>query len=128
MRLSRLIFAMSLLLAAGLPARAASSFVDADHVRVELLVIPQGLNRGESADAGLYFKLEPGWHVYWKNPGDAGLSRRSIRGNCPLESLPGRCSFPRRSAAARPVDGLWLRGRSAVPADAACCKQQRPVL
>ena len=21
---------------------------------------------------GLYFKLDPGWHVYWKNPGDAG--------------------------------------------------------
>jgi thiol:disulfide interchange protein DsbD len=23
-------------------------------------------------DAGLYFKLEPGWHVYWRNAGDSG--------------------------------------------------------
>ena len=22
--------------------------------------------------AGLYFKLEPGWHIYWKNAGDSG--------------------------------------------------------
>jgi len=73
MRLRSVIFVMLLLLAAGLPARAVSSSVDADHVRVELLVIPQGLNPGASADAGLYFKLEPGWHIYWKNPGDAGL-------------------------------------------------------
>jgi len=72
LRSFRLIFVMSLLLAAGLPARAVSQSVDAPHVRVELLIIPQGLNPGESADAGLYFKLEPGWHIYWKNPGDAG--------------------------------------------------------
>jgi thiol:disulfide interchange protein DsbD len=63
---------MLLLLAVGLPARAVSSSADAPHVRVELLVIPQGLNRGATADAGLYFKLEPGWHIYWENPGDAG--------------------------------------------------------
>jgi len=93
MRLSRLIFAMSLLLAAGLPARAASSFVDADHVRVELLVIPQGLNRGESADAGLYFKLEPGWHVYWKNPGDAGLAP-SVSWKLPAGITAGPTQFP----------------------------------
>jgi len=73
MRLSRLIFAMLLLLAAGLPAWAATSSADVDHVRVELLVFAQGLNRGDATDAGVYFKLEPGWHIYWKNPGDAGL-------------------------------------------------------
>ncbi|MFY9855264.1 MAG: thioredoxin family protein [Terracidiphilus sp.] len=72
MRNFRLILLMLLLLAVGLPARAVSSSADAPHVRVELLVIPQGLNRGETADAGLYFKLEPGWHIYWMNPGDAG--------------------------------------------------------
>ncbi len=72
MRHCRLIFAMFLLLAASLPALAASDSADAPHVHVQLLVLPQGLNRGESADAGVYFKLEPGWHVYWKNPGDAG--------------------------------------------------------
>jgi hypothetical protein len=27
---------------------------------------------------GLYFKLEPGWHVYWKNPGDAGAAAHTL--------------------------------------------------
>jgi len=60
------------MLAAGLPAQAVSNSADAPHVHVQLLVLPQGLTRGEPADAGLYFKLEPGWHIYWKNAGDAG--------------------------------------------------------
>jgi thiol:disulfide interchange protein DsbD len=72
MRISRLIFAISLLLAAGLPARAASNSADAPHVHVELLSTGAYFYRLEGGDAGLYFKLEPGWHIYWKNPGDAG--------------------------------------------------------
>ncbi len=46
---------------------------EAPHLRVEL-VVPEGdlffseiLN-----DGGLYFKLEPGWHIYWGNAGDSG--------------------------------------------------------
>ena len=27
---------------------------------------------GGANQAGLYFKLEPGWHVYWENAGDSG--------------------------------------------------------
>jgi thiol:disulfide interchange protein/DsbC/DsbD-like thiol-disulfide interchange protein len=73
MRIPSPIFVLYCLFAAGAPALAASSSVDAPHVQVQLMVLPQGLNRGEAADAGLYFKIEPGWHVYWKNAGDAGL-------------------------------------------------------
>ncbi len=71
MRFSRLIFALFLLLAAGLPACAADS-ADVAHLRVQILVPAAGLSRGGAAPAGLYFKLEPGWHVYWKNAGDSG--------------------------------------------------------
>jgi thiol:disulfide interchange protein DsbD len=71
MRLPRFIFALLALLAAGLPGLAASSSADADHVHVELLS-PWPLSPSGSNEVGLFFKLEPGWHVYWKNPGDAG--------------------------------------------------------
>jgi thiol:disulfide interchange protein DsbD len=71
MRPFRLIVVVLALLAAGLPAQAASSSVDAPHVHVQLLS-PWPLNRLDSNEVGLYFKLEPGWHIYWKNPGDAG--------------------------------------------------------
>jgi thiol:disulfide interchange protein DsbD len=72
MRLLRSIFVLTLLLAAGLVARAVSSSADAPHVHVQLVVPASAFNRGEAADAGLYFKIDPGWHVYWKNAGDAG--------------------------------------------------------
>jgi thiol:disulfide interchange protein DsbD len=93
MRIPRLIFVLFLLLAVGLPARAVSNSADAPHVRVQLLVIPQGLNRGESADAGLYFKLEPGWHIYWKNPGDAGEPPH-IQWTLPAGITAGPMQFP----------------------------------
>ncbi len=59
-------------LAAAGPAWAASNSADAQHLRVQLVFPQTQIAPGASAEAGLYFKLEPGWHVYWKNAGDAG--------------------------------------------------------
>jgi thiol:disulfide interchange protein DsbD len=70
-RLHLLWFAL-LSLAVVIPARAASDYAEAPHVQVRLMVLPQALSRGVTARAGLYFKLEPGWHVYWSNAGNAG--------------------------------------------------------
>ncbi len=72
MRSFRLIIAVSLLLAVALPARAASNSADAPHVHVQLVIPEKQLSTAVENEAGLYFKLEPGWHIYWKNPGDAG--------------------------------------------------------
>ena len=74
MRLSRLIF-VALPLVLALPALAAganTSSADAPHLHVQLVLPQDQLFPGGPNQAGLYFKLEPGWHVYWKNPGDAG--------------------------------------------------------
>ena len=74
MRLSRLIFAAPLL-ALALPALAAganTSSADAPHLHVQLVLPQDQLYPGGPNQAGLYFKLDAGWHVYWKNPGDAG--------------------------------------------------------
>ncbi|MGB7548385.1 MAG: thioredoxin family protein [Terracidiphilus sp.] len=93
MRLSRLIFVL-LLVAARLPAWAASSSADAPHVHVELLVPASNLYHGDQLnDAGLYFKLEPGWHVYWMNPGDAGEPPR-IQWTLPAGVTAGPMQFP----------------------------------
>jgi len=72
MRLFLSILVLPLMLGVGLPARAVSSSADAPHVHVQLAVPVSALNRGEAAQAGLYFKIDEGWHVYWKNAGDAG--------------------------------------------------------
>jgi thiol:disulfide interchange protein DsbD len=94
MRLSRFIFVVFLSLAARLPALAASSTADAPHVHVELLVPGNNLYPSDKLnDAGLYFKLEPGWHIYWKNPGDAGLAPH-ISWTLPAGITAGPMQFP----------------------------------
>lgn len=72
MRFFRLISAFVLFLLACMPAIAASGSAEVEHLRVQLVLPASTLHRGETAQAGLYFKLEKGWHVYWKNAGDSG--------------------------------------------------------
>jgi thiol:disulfide interchange protein DsbD len=72
MRLLRSVLVLLLLLS-GLPLLAASSTADAPHLQVELLSPGDKLYGGGQLNyTGLYFKLEPGWHIYWLNAGDAG--------------------------------------------------------
>ncbi len=87
--------AVALLLAAGLPARAASNSYDADHVHVQLLPPEGTLYIGEPImnEVGLYFKLEPGWHIYWKNPGDAGEAP-NVKWTLPAGITAGPMQFP----------------------------------
>jgi len=72
MRMPLWIFVLFCLLAAGLPAHAASSSADVPHLHVQLIVPEAQLYPLTGDKVGLYFKLEPGWHVYWKNAGDSG--------------------------------------------------------
>ena len=48
---------------------------------------------GIPTDAALYFKLEPGWHIYWKNPGDAGEPPH-IQWTLPTGITAGPMQFP----------------------------------
>jgi thiol:disulfide interchange protein DsbD len=72
MLLFRIIPTLILSLAFSLPALAASASADVEHLHVQFVMPATTLHRGETAQAGLYFKLEKGWHVYWKNAGDSG--------------------------------------------------------
>ena len=57
---------------AGAPPKIAPDAVDAPHVHVQLVAPKDQIYPGGENQVGLYFKLEPGWHVYWKNAGDSG--------------------------------------------------------
>jgi thiol:disulfide interchange protein DsbD len=46
------------------------------HIEVKLIADQQALTPGSSFRLGVHFKPEPGWHIYWKNPGDSGLAPR----------------------------------------------------
>ena len=105
MRFLRLIAAFSVLLAASLPAIAqvgapasapqdTKAAADAQHLRVELLIPGSKLYGGKQGNlAGLYFKMEPGWHVYWQNAGDAG-EPPSIDWTLPKGVTAGPLQFP----------------------------------
>ncbi len=93
MRRPRLIFALVFPLVTVLPAGAATDSADAPHVHVQLAVpqdqlYPTGDNR-----IGLYFKLEPGWHVYWQNAGDSGEPPH-IHWTLPAGVTAGELQFP----------------------------------
>jgi thiol:disulfide interchange protein len=68
----RIIIGLVLLCGAAVAARADSSSADRPHVHVALVFRKAHLYPDAGDHGGLYFKLEPGWHVYWRNPGDAG--------------------------------------------------------
>jgi thiol:disulfide interchange protein DsbD len=60
-------------------ALAASLFAEPQpvpHGTVELIPEVRSIQPGASFTVGLHFRLEPGWHIYWKNPGDSGLPPR----------------------------------------------------
>ncbi|MCF7838732.1 MAG: hypothetical protein K9N49_08895 [Candidatus Marinimicrobia bacterium] len=41
--------------------------------RVTLVSAAGHVTPGQPLELGLLFQLEPDWHIYWRNPGDAGM-------------------------------------------------------
>lgn len=52
---------------------AASDWAVNEQSRVRLITPYREAPRDGDVRLGLHFKLSPGWHVYWKNSGDAGF-------------------------------------------------------
>jgi thiol:disulfide interchange protein len=91
MRRFLLIFAF--ILAACLPALAVSNSADAPHLHVQLIVPQDQLYPEANNLVGLYFKLDPGWHVYWQNAGDSGEPPH-IHWTLPAGITAGAMQFP----------------------------------
>ena len=47
-------------------------FVEHEHVSLELISSVESIPKENTLYLGLYFKLDPGWKIYWKYPGKAG--------------------------------------------------------
>jgi DsbC/DsbD-like thiol-disulfide interchange protein len=90
-RVRALPLALALALA---PCGAASEPAGAsDHVAVTLLAEDASIQPGEPFAVGLRMKTAPGWHTYWKNPGDAGLPLR-IEWDLPAGFRAGEIEWP----------------------------------
>ncbi len=51
------------------PVRAADG-----HVEITLVSDAREVRAGEPFRVGVRFELSPGWHMYWKNPGQSGMA------------------------------------------------------
>ena len=67
---------LSLLGAADSVASAPAERVVTPHAEVELRAERTTFAPGDTLWVGLTFDLAPGWHVYWRNPGDSGEAPR----------------------------------------------------
>jgi thiol:disulfide interchange protein len=79
--------------AATTPATPQAGPVHAQHLTVELVSRDGSIKPGGASQVGLYFKLDPGWHVYWQNAGDSG-EPPSIKWNLPAGLTAGPMQFP----------------------------------
>ncbi len=53
-------------------ASAHAAPVKTSHVEAELVAETRGAAPGQTLNVALHQKIVPGWHTYWRNPGDAG--------------------------------------------------------
>jgi suppressor for copper-sensitivity B len=51
---------------------AATAWAENPHGRVRLIADSLTVGMGDTVQLGLQFEMQPGWHIYWRNAGDAG--------------------------------------------------------
>jgi thiol:disulfide interchange protein/DsbC/DsbD-like thiol-disulfide interchange protein len=67
--------AAALLLITAVPARALeSAAVTSPRATASLVSDTDSVAPGQDLHVGLRLRLAPGWHTYWRNPGDAGVA------------------------------------------------------
>lgn len=69
----RLFLALIACLVAALPARALDLPAPADLVHARIAAESKTVAPGSVLWADIHLEIKPGWHMYWRNPGDAGL-------------------------------------------------------
>ncbi|MGP8020069.1 MAG: protein-disulfide reductase DsbD family protein [Limisphaerales bacterium] len=74
------------LVLAGISVRAA-------HTQVQLLLSADTARPGDTIWAGVDLKMDPGWHTYWKNPGEAGMATK-IQWQLPPGITAGEIQWP----------------------------------
>jgi thiol:disulfide interchange protein len=71
----------------------AGNGVHAAHTRAHLLLSADTARPGDTVWAGVDLKMEPDWHTYWKNPGEAGMATK-IEWQLPPGITAGETQWP----------------------------------
>src|SRR5208337_2500591 len=65
----------------------------AAHTEVQLLLSANPAHPGDTIWAGVDMKMDPGWHTYWKNPGESGIAT-TIKWDLPPGVTAGEIQWP----------------------------------
>jgi suppressor for copper-sensitivity B len=72
-RLTALLLLLVLATADRSAQAATSDWVSEQHGAVRLISAVEATGSSTQLDIGLQLRLTPGWHTYWRSPGDAGI-------------------------------------------------------
>jgi thiol:disulfide interchange protein DsbD len=71
----------------------AGNFAHAAHTQAQLILSADIARPGDTIWAGVDLKMEPGWHTYWKNPGESGMATK-IEWQLPPGITAGEIQWP----------------------------------
>ena len=74
-------------------------------VRAKLVADIAAVKPGESFNLGVLMEIDPGWHVYWKYPGETGLPTR-VQFKVPDGFSAGQINWPIPNAYHKPQGGI----------------------
>ncbi len=72
---------------------SATKGANAFHTKASLVADVASIRPGKTFTVGVLLTMDPGWHTYWKNGGDAGLPTR-IRWDLPPGFTVGEIEWP----------------------------------
>jgi thiol:disulfide interchange protein DsbD len=71
----------------------SASTSDAAHTRATLILSATAARPGETITAGIRLQMDPGWHTYWKNPGESGKATE-VKWQLPPGITAGEIQWP----------------------------------
>ena len=82
---------------------AMSAWAAEPPVKAGLLADRKSVAAGESVEVGVLLQVAEGWHVYWKNPGDAGMAT-AVEWSLPAGAKVSALSWPTPIEFSQPGD------------------------
>ncbi|HXX11912.1 MAG TPA: protein-disulfide reductase DsbD domain-containing protein [Burkholderiales bacterium] len=113
-RFAEVLFVLVCALALGVSGSAAGDDAQKVLAHARLVAETTSFQRNQTAWLAVELSIEPGWHVYWRNPGDAGLAT-SVRWKLPDQVSVGPIVWPLPERfSARSIVGYGYRERVAL--------------
>src|SRR5689334_9398244 len=70
------------------------AFAAPSHTQARLILDSTTARPGDTVTAGIELRMEPGWHTYWRNPGQEGGYATTIKWELPSGVTAGEIQWP----------------------------------